>query len=119
MKSKIGFFLSSLLCLSSGCAAESPHIASEAMRLSTVQIAALRSKALRGDAIAANELAEYYGVYVADDALSEFWIRVAAENGNCESQKEIVYRISSQSSKHKNQVGYWKERAKDANCVIE
>lgn len=79
----------------------------------------MRKLALRSNASSANRLSEYYSIYEDDREAGEFWLKVAAESGDCEAVIEIGYRYSSMSKKNDKQISYWRKRMADLRCKDE
>lgn len=121
--SQLAAILLACIAMKDTFSTEAPHIASEDLQMTKTQIDALRSKALDGDLASSNELEKYYGVYVADDIQSEFWMRLSGELGDCNDISELIRRAKARNSfatKRESsalQTEYWQERWVANSCV--
>src|SRR5690242_19802452 len=84
-----------LVCVRLQGAGAGPIAAAGEYYLSDSQIHSARQSALNGDAKSATRLSEYYSIYEDDHDAGEFWLKVAAELGDCQATNEIAYRYAS------------------------
>jgi len=77
----------------------------DTFKLDSIQLKQLQLEAQSGKIVAMKKLAIYYGVYMADDKLANFWYERAAFAGDHEFQVGIVSKLLSSGSKTDNKRG--------------
>lgn len=96
--------------------AEVPVTPASDYYLSRRDVESFRRDALRGNVQAANRLSMYYSIYENDLDVGEFWLRVAAESGDCNAVEELLYRASTGKKPNGKPLFYWKMRRADLSC---
>lgn len=112
----LGIFVVTAILASPNVFAEGPWNGAGEYYLKADEIVRLRKLAMRGGNEAANQLSRYYSIYEGNLSQGEFWLRVAAENGDCEAAKEVFDRFDSAAKRDEKEVVYWESRLQDLRC---
>jgi len=84
--------------------------------LSEVDLANTRKQALSGNAAAANRLYEFYSMFQGDNDGGIFWMRLAAELGDCAAIVSMDDWYASKLKKNTIQSAYWLEKKSSLHC---
>jgi hypothetical protein len=87
--------------------------------LNEAQLQAFRTAAIHGDATAASRVADYYAMFKNDIVESNFWLQLAAEQGDCEATTAFLGRVQHlRYLSAASRVEYWATRERAA-CAPE
>jgi hypothetical protein len=80
--------------------------------LSEAELQYHKARALLGDAISGYCLAMHFSFSASENSETEYWITIAAENGNSDAMQMISIRLANKKNpRDSSRAKYWKERA--------